>query len=66
MTELDDLIAAELGVADVEFGARLDYQRARGAGHAAFLAEVEALQREWDTLREALPARIRATFAAGM
>jgi hypothetical protein len=65
MTELDELIAAEVGLSDVEFGARLDYQRARGAGHAAFLAEVDALQREWDALREALPAQIRARVAAG-
>jgi len=63
MTELDELINAELGVADVELSSRIDVQRQRGAGHVDFLKEVDAIQREWDALREALPAMIRATFA---
>jgi len=65
MTELDELINAEVGLSDVEFGARLDYQRARGAGHADFLKEVDAIARDWAVLRAELPAQIRARVAAG-
>ena len=65
MTELDELINAEVGVADVELSSRIDVQRQRVAGHADFLAEVDAIQRDWDALREALPAQIRARVAAG-
>ena len=65
MTELDQLIEGEVWLANLEIGARLDAQRARGVGHPDFLAEVDGIQRDWAALREGLPAMIRAKFAGG-